>query len=354
MNSFFDSKIFGNTILDWCICIGIILIGIVIARIFQTLILKRIAKFTERTKGHFDDFIISLLQRFGMPFLYIIAVYTGIQYLYLSTKTEQVIRAAVVVVSVFFVIRAITAAISYFFNEYVHRTTGQNPRQKQVRGILFIIKAIIWTLGIVFLIDNLGYDITTIVAGLGIGGIAIALAAQTVLGDLFSYVVIFFDKPFEVGDFIVVEDKMGSIEYIGIKTTRLRALSGEQIIVSNSYLTNQRVHNYKRMRERRIVFNFGVAYDTAADKLRKIPSIIRQIIELHNEVKFDRAHFTSFGNSSLNYEIVYIVLTDDYNVYMDVQQSINLKIMEKFQREGIEFALPTQTLIIEREKLAAE
>jgi small-conductance mechanosensitive channel len=184
------------------------------------------------------------------------------------------------------------------------------------------------------------------VAGLGIGGIAIALAAQTILGDLFSYLVIFFDKPFEIGDFIILEDKMGTVEYIGIKTTRIRTLGGEQLICSNTDLTNSRVHNFKRMQERRVVFSFGVVYDTTTTKLKLIPGIIKQAIESLRETRFDRAHFKSFGNSSLDFEVVYYILTPDYNLYMDKQQAINMSIFESFEREQIEFAYPTQTLFL--------
>jgi small-conductance mechanosensitive channel len=208
------------------------------------------------------------------------------------------------------------------------------------------MQVVIWVGGFLFLIDNLGYDITTLVAGLGIGGIAIALAAQTILGDLFSYLVIFFDKPFEIGDFIVVEDKMGTVEYIGIKTTRLRTLGGEQLICSNTDLTNSRVHNYKRMQERRVVFGLGVIYGTRAAQLKIIPKLIRDIIESIDGTRFDRAHFKSFGDFSLNFEVVFYVLSADYNRYMDIQEAINTQIFEVFEKEEIEFAFPTQTLFM--------
>jgi len=209
---------------------------------------------------------------------------------------------------------------------------------------------VVWVIGIVFLIDNLGYDITTIVAGLGIGGIAIALAAQTILGDLFSYIVIFFDKPFRPGDFIVIDDKMGSVEYIGIKTTRIRTLGGEQLICSNTDLTNSRVHNFKRMQERRVVFSFGVEYDTSSEKLRKISGIVKEIITSKEDIRFDRAHFKSFGAYSLDFEVVYFVLSDDFNKYMDIQQDINLQLFELFEKEEIVFAFPTQTVLLQRDK----
>ncbi|MCZ7615125.1 MAG: mechanosensitive ion channel family protein [Ignavibacteriaceae bacterium] len=173
--------------------------------------------------------------------------------------------------------------------------------------------------------DNLGFDISAVIAGLGIGGIAIALAAQTILGDLFSYFVIFFDRPFEVGDFITVQDKSGTVEYTGIKTTRLRSLSGEQLVFSNHDLTNSRIHNYKKMERRRVVFTLRVIYQTTAEQIESIPKLVREIIESQQDVAFDRGHFASYGDFSLNFEFVYFVLEADYNKYMNIQQAINIE-----------------------------
>jgi len=201
--------------------------------------------------------------------------------------------------------------------------------------------------------DNLGFNISAIVAGLGIGGIAIALAAQAILGDLFSYFVIFFDRPFEVGDFITVQDKVGTVEYTGIKTTRVRALSGEQLVFSNTDLTNSRIHNFKKMQERRVVFKLGVIYQTPASQLEQIPKIVRGIIEKHNDVRFDRGHFATFGDFSLNFEFVYFIIGSDYVKYMDTQQSINLEVYREFENRKIEFAYPTQTLFVNKETVSA-
>jgi small-conductance mechanosensitive channel len=174
--------------------------------------------------------------------------------------------------------------------------------------------------------------------------VAIALASQTILGDLFNYFVIFFDKPFEVGDFIIVDDKMGSIEYIGVKSTRIRTLSGEQLICSNTNLVNARIHNYKRMETRRVVFTLGVVYNTSPEKVQRIPVLIKDIILSQKDTRFDRAHFSAFGQFSLTFEVVYYILSADYNLYMDRQQAIYLAILNAFKREGVQFALPTQTL----------
>lgn len=350
MNTFWEYTILGNTVRDWAIAFGIIIGSFILIRILKYIIIKRLRNYAASTKTTFDDFVISILQSSVVPVLYILAVYIGLKYLSFPDKFRNIENAAVMVIITFFVIKSISAFISYFFKQALLKHEKNEQREKQSRGILLIIKVILWALGLLFLIDNLGYDITTIIAGLGIGGIAIALAAQTILGDLFSYLVIFFDKPFEVGDFIIVDDKMGTIEYVGIKTTHIRTLSGEQLICSNTDLTNSRVHNYKRMNERRIVFSFGVVYNTSAEKLNSIPAIVKTIITSVGQTRFDRAHFKDFGIFSLNFEVVYFVLSPDFNLYMDIQQKINLQLFKQFETDNIEFAFPTQTLLFKTDK----
>ena len=204
------------------------------------------------------------------------------------------------------------------------------------------IRVLIWLIGIVFLLDNLGFDISAVVASLGIGGVAIALASQGVLQDLFSYFSILLDRPFELGDFIIVGDYLGTVEYVGIKTTRLRSINGEEIIIANTDLTGSRIRNFKRMRSRRIVFQFGVLYETDTELLAKIPILIADIIDHPPNATCDRAHFAGYGEYSLNFEVVYFINTNDYNIYMDAQQQINLKIKSEFAKRNIEFAYPTQ------------
>ena len=348
MNDFWDREILNNSVKDWIVALSIMMVAFVLLRLFQFVVVRKLRKFAATTSTSIDDFAIAVLQNSVMPLLYILAINFGLGYIVISAKAANIIHVALLLVVTFFVLRIITSTIGYLFKQALTRKEKTPLREKQAKGILLIIQIVVWAIGILFLIDNLGFDITTLVAGLGIGGIAIALAAQTVLGDLFSYLVIFFDKPFEIGDFIIVEDKMGTVEYIGIKTTRLRTLGGEQLICSNTDLTNSRVHNYKRMEERRAVFSFGVVYNTAAAKLKIIPPLVKKVVEELDDTRFDRAHFKSFGDFSLDFEVVYYILSGDYNIYMDKQQSINLKIFELFQKEQIEFAFPTQTVFVNR------
>jgi small-conductance mechanosensitive channel len=348
MLSFWDKVFWGNTVAGWTTALSIMVAALLALKLFERIVLQRLRRLADRTTGTLDDFLVNTFHRSVMPLLYVLAIYGGLVYLHLPARVDNILHIAVLFLNTFFIIRIISSFLGHFVHRFIRNEADGEMKKKQARGILVIIQAAVWVVGLVFLIDNLGYDITTIVAGLGIGGIAIALAAQTVLGDLFSYLVIFFDKPFEIGDFIVVDSKMGVVEYIGIKTTRLRTLSGEQLVCSNTDLTNSRVHNYKRMEKRRVLFSFGVEYSTRAAQLQRIPEIVKDIAEALEDVQFDRCHFLSFGDYSLNFEVVYYVLSAEYNLYMDRQQAINLEIFQRFEAEGIQFAFPTQTLLLHK------
>jgi small-conductance mechanosensitive channel len=214
--------------------------------------------------------------------------------------------------------------------------------------MLIVVKGFVWVIGLLTLARNFGFDVSTLLASLGVGGIAIALASQAILGDLFSYLVIFFDKPFEIGDFVILNtDVMGTIEYIGIKTTRIRSLSGEQLILSNTNMTNATIHNYKRMEQRRVVFKVGVVYETTSQLLQRIPELLKaMVLEQPEHIRFDRAHLLEYGSYSVNFEVVYFIDNPDFNLFMDIQQRILFRIHEEFSKSGIEFAYPTQTIFV--------
>jgi small-conductance mechanosensitive channel len=217
-----------------------------------------------------------------------------------------------------------------------------------LNAIGMFASGLLWLAVLLLALDNLGYDVTALIAGLGVGGIAVALAVQNILGDLFASLSILIDKPFVVGDFLIVDDYMGSVEHVGLKTTRIRSLSGEQLVISNSDLLKSRLRNYGRMYERRVAFNIGVTYDTTREQLRKIPEIMRSAVERQEKTRFDRSHFGKYGEYALIFETVYYVLQADYNLYMDIQQAINLEINEAFEELGIEFAYPTRTLLLQQ------
>lgn len=344
-----DSVFYHNTLRDWTIAFSLILGLFLLIKVFRKLIFSLIKAWASKTDSKLDDLGIRIMERAVVPMLYLASVYFGISYLVLTQRVDRVLHVAFLVAVTFFVLRMVSGFIHFSLFRAIRHHENREAKEKQLRGILFIINVVVWVMAFVFLLDNLGYNITAVITGLGVGGIAIALASQVILGDLFSYFVIFFDRPFEIGDAIQVDDKSGTVEYIGIKTTRLRTVSGEQLIVSNTNLTNSRVHNFKRMATRRIQFNLAVVYRTPADKLRRIPDIVKRIITSYPELSYDRGHFSGYGSFSLNFEFVYVVQSADFNLYMDRQQSIYLAIFEAFEREGIEFAYPTQEVLVKME-----
>jgi len=348
MKTLLEQEFFGNTILEYLIASLSIVITFLIIHFIKKFVIKRIQRNVDTSKNQRLKLLIRGINRRLIPLLYLGAVYIALETLSFGTKTDKIISTVYLVIAVWFGVRFTISVLEYTVGNFIERTRGEDEGRK-LKPILSFVSFLVWIIGLLLLLDNLGFNISTLIAGLGITGIAVALAAQALLGDLFSYFVIFFDIPFEIGDFVVFEGISGNIEKIGIKTTRIRSLSGEQLIVSNSKLTNTLLHNYKRMERRRIVFNLGVTYQTKPEQLKVIPEIVKNIIMKNDNVQFDRGHFGSFGDSSLNFEFVYFVLSSDYVVYMDAQQKINLEVYEEFAKRGIEFAYPTQTIFLNKE-----
>jgi small-conductance mechanosensitive channel len=338
----------GNSIYDYLIAVAVFAVSLIVLNVFEKILLKRLEKWAGKTETSIDDFLISTLKKKVLPLFYFVAFYLAVSGLNLNPIFEKGLNVIAVILFTLFGVRFLLTVIIFTLETYWLNREKDKEKTQAIKGIITVIKLVVWSLAIIILLDNLGIKISTLVAGLGIGGVAIALAAQAVLGDLFSYFTIFFDRPFEIGDFIIIGEYLGVVEYIGIKTTRIRSLGGEELIFSNTDLTNSRVRNYKRMEKRRVVFKLGVTYQTQLPQLKEIPEIIRNIIESINETVFDRVHFFAYGDFSLVYEIVYYVLDRDYNKYMDIQQEINFKIKEEFDKRGIEFAYPTQTLFVNK------
>jgi small-conductance mechanosensitive channel len=346
MHNFLNQTILNNRLWDYLVLVIVLILGLVIIRFFKTYILKHLKNWAKSTTTNIDDFAVKTIEKKLFPLLYYSLIYFGLYGLNLNIQVRRGINILGMALLVYYSVRFALDTLSYIMEYIWIKKEVDNSRKGALNGIVFVIKVLIWCLAMIILLDNLGVKISGIVAGLGIGGVAVALAAQAILGDLFSYFTIFFDRPFEIGDFIIIGDFLGTVEHIGVKTTRLRSLSGEQLIFSNSDLTNSRVRNYKRMERRRVVFKLGVSYETDLASLKAIPNIITNIISGFTDAVFDRAHFTTYGDFSLNYEIVYYVLGNDYNRYMDIQQEINLQIKEEFEKRDIEFAYPTQTLFL--------
>jgi small-conductance mechanosensitive channel len=344
--------IFGNTILAYIIALAIVLIGVFLVKGVKGILLSRLEARAEETSSSLWSFLAASLRKSLFPVLYFGSFYAGVRSLDLSQGLEKIVDGLAVIIFTFLGIRFVATLFDQWIVGYWIEKEKDPVRKISLKAFLPIVKVLVWSVGIVFLLDNLGFEISAVLAGLGIGGIAVALAAQAVLGDLLGYLTILFDRPFDIGDFVIVGDFMGSVEHVGIKTTRIRSLSGEQLIFSNKDITDSRLHNYKRMDKRRIVFSFGVTYQTGSDQLREIPEIVKNIIEGIEDTNFDRAHFASYGDFSLNFEVVYYVLSPDYNKYMDTQQKINFALKEEFEKRGVDFAYPTQTLFLEKAQLA--
>ncbi len=337
---------YGNSILLYLISLSVLVVGIFCVGIAKGIVVGKMKKLSKLTKNTFDDFLVNLVSKLGIPLVYFGILFVSLNILTIPENIFVYVKILWVSIFAFSVAKLVVLSMDYFSKLYLAKE-GNEGVEHSFNGILKVVKFFVWVFACCFLLDNLGVKISAVVAGLGIGGVAVALAAQTVLSDLFSYFSFFFDKPFRIGDFVIVDNYLGVVEKIGIKTTRISSLSGEQLVFSNSDLTNSRLRNYKKMQKRRVVFKFGVTYETTTEKLKKIPTIVRDIIENVQGIECDRVHFFSYGDFSLIYEVVYYVLSGDYNVYMDAQEKINFSIKEHLENESIEFAYPTQKLYVD-------
>lgn len=342
-----DRLFFNNSLQDWFIALCIVIGTVIGVAIAGGALIRRLKKAAERTSTQYDDILILAVEKFIFPLLYLGGIYAALSYLTLPPKADKWTHWLLLLLYTYFILRIITGIIQYMVTSFLSKQEGAETKQKQARGFIIIAKFIVWVMGFVFVLDNLGFNVSAIIAGLGVGGIAIALAAQTVLGDLFSYFIIFFDRPFEIGDNIMFDKEQGTVEYIGVKSTRIRTLNGQLLICSNKDLTNARVNNFKNMSKRRVLLRIGVVYKTPAHVLEAMPEMVKSIVTAHEQVEYDRGHFVGFGESSLDLEFVYFIMAPEYKTYMDVQQAINLTILRTFEREGIQFAYPTRTLYVQ-------
>lgn len=346
--TFLDGTYYYNTLHTWLLALLVTACVLALLAIGKRVIVSRLLAFAQKTRTNLDDLAVDLISRTHFYFLVFFSLYAGTLVLTLPDKVTRLIGTAAVIVLLVQAAVWGNRIISVWLTFYLKRSLEQDAATATtVTALGFVGRLALWTVTLLLALDNMGVDITALVAGLGIGGIAVALALQNVLGDLFASLSIVLDKPFLIGDFVVVGDFMGTVEHIGLKTTRIRSLQGEQIVFSNADLLGSRIRNYKRMQERRVVFTIGVTYQTPYEKLAAIPAMIKAIIEQQPQTRFDRAHFKEYGDFSLNFEVVYYVLTPDYNTYMDIQQAINLALFRRFEEERIEFAYPTQTLFLQ-------
>jgi len=319
---------------------------IVVMWLLRRLMIHYFSRRSQESDHDGYDFMLAMASRTLFPLLLIVSLYVGMSFLTIPVGVVSWISSGAVAAVILQAAIWTNALVTFWLKRYQKQYRHIDPaRMTTVRAVSLAARLVVALVAVILVLDNLpGVEITALVASLGIGGIAIALAVQSILSDLFASLSIILDKPFVLGDFIIVDTYMGTVEYIGLKTTRVRSLSGEQLVFANGDLLKSRIRNYKRMAERRVVFTLGVTYQTAYRHLKSIPGWIETIIGELDLTRFDRAHFQGFGDYALEFEIVYYVLDPDYNRYMDIQQAINLAIYKKFEAEKIDFAYPTQTV----------
>lgn len=338
-----------NSFWAWVALAGVAAVMATIVKLVLTLIAASLRKLAERTASPWDDLGVDLIRRFKTWILFVVLFFVLTRTLNQPEGVRRALLILMVVAVIFQVASWGLHAIRTWQDIVLTKRTAEDPSSSAALGLLSTaIQGVFLIVLVLIGLSNLGVDVTALVAGLGVGGIAVALAAQNVLGDLLASLSIVLDKPFVIGDMIVAGQHRGTVEHIGIKTTRLRSISGEELVVSNKDLLESRVENYKRMSTRRVVHKLGVVYSTPADVLEQIPVWIRAIIESEPKVLFERCHFSAFGASSLDFEVVFHIQDADYLSYMDNQQIVLMGIFRKFADEGVEFAFPTQSLYVEK------
>jgi small-conductance mechanosensitive channel len=349
-----DYELVGNPVRAWAISAAILLFVLAALFIARRLLRSRLHKLAD------EQDLVSLKVASHVAgqskgwFLLLVAVYLALRSIDASETFDTVFgRILVIGMLVQMGLWAVAGVGRFMLLRREQQLEEDAGAVAAMDIVSFLLRIAVWAIVFLLALDNLGVNITALVAGLGVGGIAIALAAQTIIGDLFASLSIVLDRPFVLGDFLIIDNLAGNVEKVGLKTTRVRSLSGEQIVFSNADLLHSRIHNYGRMFERRIAFSIGVVYQTSAEKLEQIPVILKDIMAKQESARFDRAHFQRFGDFSLNFEIVYYVESSDYKLYMDIQQAVNLEIVRRFAEAEIEFAYPTQTLYLNRDGHAA-
>jgi small-conductance mechanosensitive channel len=336
-----DKINFGNTNM-YLAALLIFAFSILILRIFKFVIIKKLKKIAEKTETKYDDIAIDMVDKIGWYFYVLIALYATFHYLEslqfdLFSEIETILYYILVAIVIYNVVKIIHALVDHSSDILIKR---KDVDTSTIDLLSKIVKGTLWLIAIIIILSKLGYDVAALVTGLGIGGIAIAFALQNILGDVFASCSIFLDKPFKRGDYIIFGTEEGIVKNIGMKSTRVKALQGQEIIVPNKTLTDTTVHNYKKMDYRRIIFNFSIKYETTTTSLEKIPNLVKEIVTNIKMVRFDRAHFYKFGDFGYIFEVVYFIDSGEYSKYMDVQQEINFAIKKSFEKEGIEISYP--------------
>ena len=343
-------EIFANSIQSYLTVLGIFLILKYVFRFVFSELITKLKKLTKKTPTKFDDYLVEVLASLHPRTYDYVAFYLACKNLNLSEDILHILNAVLAALIIFQVVTSCNNLATYILKKVlqVSDSSTQQDDKTVFDGLILLIKIILWIIGLLVFLANLGVNITSLATSLGIGGIAIALAIQNILSDIFSSFSIYFDKPFAVGDYIAVGTDTGTVKKIGLKTTRLQTLQGEELIIGNKELTSTRVQNFRRMDNRRVVFTLGLTYDMSADQLRRAKELIAEAISKLEGAQLDRIHFFEFGDFSLNIEVVYYHPNADYASYMDGRETVSFHIKEKFDAEGLDFAFPSQTVYLEK------
>jgi len=342
-NLSWQTVFYNNTLSEYTWALGIFILIILAFKIIKNRLWHRLEKISKLSQTDLDDKLMEMLKSINFSFYFTLSLWIVSGILDLNSVVNDVIKTLFIIM----IFHQVTKLLQLLLKFWIDKRVENESQRNNILPLLSVtMKLVVWVFGILLILSNLGVNVTSLIAGLGIGGIAVALAAQAVLGDIFSSITIYFDKPFEAGDFIILEDgsTMGVVEKIGFKTTRIKAIGGEEVVVSNSSLTSQKIHNYKKMEKRRVAVNFGVIYSTSQEKMKRIPEIVKKIVDGISDIDFDRVHFKKFADSALIFELVYFVDTADYYAYMDQNQELHLQVKGQFENENIEMAFPTQTI----------
>lgn len=350
MDVLIDTVFLNNTLLQWISAGVIAALSLIVLWLVQVIIVQRLRRITETTKTQIDSLALDLVANTKLWLIIFVALYLGSLTLFFETdRVPNFLRTLAVIAMLVQGALWGTQVIAFLLRQYVQGEPEDEVSGESAYSLLnFVLQVVLWSVIVLMVLDNIGIQVTSLIAGLGIGSVAIALAVQEILSDIFASLSIVLDKPFVVGDTIEVDQFRGAVEHVGLKTTRVRSITGEELIFANSDLLESRIRNYRRMQQRRVVIMLGVAYETPHETLERIPAMVEAEIEKLDTVRFDRAHLKEMGGSALMYEVVYWALLPDFRTYMDTLQAVNLALLGRFEQEGIDMPYPTQRVYVER------
>lgn len=349
-----NAHFYGNSAYAWLIALAIVAIGYPLLLTLRGAVVRHLSKLTQRTNLVADDLIVELLERTSKLVPFALTLGAATAPLTLPPSVGHIVSVSLTTLLIVQCGLWASHAARFMLGRYGRAKADEPEAKGTVAAMSFMVRLGLWVVVALLLLDNFGVEVTALMTTLGVGGIAVALAAQSVLGDLLAAVSIFLDRPVVVGDFVIFDDFLGTIENVGLRSTRIRSLSGEQVIVANSDLLKTRLRNYSRMKERRVVFSIYLAYGAPYDEVAAFSKVIRAAVEAQPKTRFDRAHFKGYGESWLEFETVYYVLDPDYGLYMDTQQAVNLRLFQHVEERGLSFGHPVRVVTLKEPIAPAE